>query len=81
MNLFPNPTHARTFVKFRLHEPAEVEITLLDRRGTPLRTLLQGHQKPGHHQLIWNQTSLKKGNYFVLIRSPHRQLVRKIVVH
>ncbi len=51
---FPNPFNPTTQIRFDVPEPAEVNLTIFNVLGQPVRTLLKGTVAAGRHAVLWD---------------------------
>ena len=68
-NNYPNPFNPATTIKYALPQVADVELTVYNVVGQPVRTLVAEHQSAGRYVVEWDATngsghSLASGMYF-----------------
>ena len=51
---YPNPFNPSTTIPFHLSEMAAVRLEIYDALGQKVRTLVEGAQSAGHHQVVWD---------------------------
>ena len=68
-NNYPNPFNPATTIKYALPQAADVELTVYNVVGQPIRTLVAEHQNAGRYVVEWDATNdnghrLASGMYF-----------------
>ena len=71
---FPNPFNPATTIKYALPQAADVELTVYNVVGQPVRTLVAEHQSAGRYVVEWDATndsghSLSSGMYFYRLQA------------
>ncbi len=64
---YPNPFNAMTSLGYVLPEPATVDISIVDVRGSRVQTLVRNFQTAGRHEIIWNAEGSSAGVYFYML--------------
>jgi hypothetical protein len=67
-------------VTYRLPRAAPVRIAVLDLQGREVAVVADGNHRAGTHSISWNARRLAPGMYFVKLRTPELDRVRRIVV-
>lgn len=75
---YPNPFNPSTAIEYALPENLDIELAVYSATGRKVRTLYQGHQSAGVHQLIWNAGGLASGTYFLRLRGRSVELIRSM---
>ena len=73
-NNFPNPFNPTTTIQYALPRAADVELTVYNVVGQPVRTLVAEHQSAGRYAVEWDATddsgrSLSAGVYFYRLQA------------
>ena len=76
----PNPFTAWSKVSYRLEEAGPVSVVLYDVMGRKVRTLLNGVQSEGDHELELHGEGLPSGIYYYRLTVNGRHFERKCVV-
>ena len=71
---FPNPFNPATTIQYALPQAADVELTVYNVVGQPVRTLVAEHQSAGRYAVEWEATndsghSLSSGIYFYRLQA------------
>ncbi len=71
---FPNPFNPATTIQYALPQAADVELTVYNVLGQPVRTLVAEHQSAGRYVVEWDATndsghSLSAGMYFYRLQA------------
>ena len=70
---YPNPFREATTIAYEVHRAGPVTITIYDMLGRRVRTLVEGEQSVGTHQVAWDGTDasglrVASGTYFYQLR-------------
>ena len=77
---YPNPFNPVTTIRYEMAAPGEVRLTVYDLLGRRVRTLVQGQQTAGAHQIVFDGAGLSSGVYFYRIEMPVGSQVRKMTL-
>ncbi|MDO9577277.1 MAG: C25 family cysteine peptidase [Candidatus Cloacimonadales bacterium] len=66
---YPNPFNPTTTISYGLSQDSEVTLFIFNIKGQKVKTLMQGTQKAGYHQIFWNgkdenNKNVSSGVYF-----------------
>ena len=84
-NNYPNPFNPATTIKYALPQAADVELTVYNVLGQPVRTLIAEHQSAGRYVVEWDATndsghSLSSGMYFYRLEAGGDLEVKKMLL-
>lgn len=77
---FPNPFNAVTTIQYELPQPARISIRIFNMQGQAVATLLQRHQKAGHHQITWDSANAPGGIYLLQIQADNYRQTCKMLL-
>lgn len=82
---YPNPFNPETTIRYSLPRAADIKLSVLNQLGQTVRTLYQGSQSAGEHEVVWNglnengqQTA--SGLYFYRLETPEGLRYRKMIL-
>jgi hypothetical protein len=80
----PNPFHPMTMIEYTLPEAAQVRVDVYDASGRHVRTLVDGAQGAGGHEVVWNGDDdagrmVSSGLYFYALQVGDERIVRKML--
>jgi len=75
---YPNPFNSETVIEYRLPGSAEVDLTVYDLNGRPVRSLVRESKPAGYHTARWDGTdetgrSAASGIYYYRIQMKGRE--------
>jgi len=76
----PNPFNPITKIEYGLPEASYVQISIFDILGRQVAILIDNHQAPGYHKIIWNAGDLPSGIYFYRIQAEKFTETRKMLL-
>lgn len=77
---YPNPFNPTTTISFTLQESSYVKLTVYDRLGREVKTLVDENKNAGTHTTEFNASGLPSGIYFYRIKTDSRTEVRKMIL-
>ena len=81
MSVFPNPTQGSSTISYQVQGGTQsVAVRVLDLLGREVRTLLQGKQSPGFHELHVATDDLAVGTYLVKVQVGDKLATRRLAV-
>lgn len=63
----PNPVVNTSRITYRVQSASQVNITVIDASGKPVKVLANKKQDAGNYTIEWNTAALAKGSYFISI--------------
>jgi len=76
---YPNPFNPSTTISYTLKEGTSVKLTVYDRLGREVKTLVDENKSAGTHTIEFNASGLPSGIYFYRIKTNDRTEVRKMI--
>jgi hypothetical protein len=77
---FPNPFNGSTTISYSVTEPLQVELSVWDLSGQPVRQLLDRDQGPGFHEMQFDAGDLPSGTYFIRLETPSGTKSHKMIL-
>ncbi|MFA7361076.1 MAG: T9SS type A sorting domain-containing protein [Candidatus Kapaibacterium sp.] len=77
---YPNPFNPNTTISFTLQESSYIKLTVYDRLGREVKTLIDENRNAGTHTTEFNASGLPSGIYFYRIKTDSRTEVRKMIL-
>lgn len=81
---YPNPFDEYTNIRLRILYKSDIEISIVNYRGSLITKIYKGSITKGEHLFKWNVTneinSLKSGVYYILVRSEKSHRYKSIVL-
>ena len=78
----PNPFEGVSNISYRLEQPGQVSLRLFDLAGHPVRSLFEGFQPAGDHDIRLQSQGLPAGVYFYRLEAGGQTESRRcLVVH
>jgi hypothetical protein len=81
----PNPTNSYTAIRYSIPAISNIDLTIYDILGRPVRTLASGTKGPGEYSAIWNSrdnagNKVQSGIYFFTLKTSDKSISRKIII-
>jgi len=77
---YPNPFNALTRLAYSLPRAASVQLIVFDVTGREVRTLVEGVQEAGRHEVVFDGAGLAAGLYLVRMESGSYSAARKLLL-
>jgi len=78
--LYPNPFNPVLNIDFDINQAGLVEVKISDITGSMVKTVYEGFEGAGKHQINWNSENLPSGVYFVSLQAGGNSLTKKVVL-
>jgi len=80
----PNPSNLTTNITYSLNKTADINLTIYDVLGRPIRTLVSGTRAAGEYNIIWdgrdaNGRRAQAGIYFYTMKTCDKSISRKLI--
>lgn len=81
-SVYPNPTSSKTYISYRLAKPECVSVNITDLFGKELTVINGTFQDMGNHVIEFSKEDyeLTPGIYFIKLRTPAYELVKKFII-
>lgn len=79
ISIFPNPTNDFITIHYNLSSPNQTTLSLFTLYGQKLKTILNGKQPAGEHEMKIDLKNVDAGIYFVKLNAEGKEEVRKVV--
>jgi hypothetical protein len=82
---YPNPFNPTTVIPYELPQAGQVKLVILNPLGQIVKTLINGWQTAGRHQVVWDGRSasgqlLSSGIYFYCLKTGSFKQTRKMIL-
>ncbi|MBN2412213.1 right-handed parallel beta-helix repeat-containing protein [candidate division KSB1 bacterium] len=77
---YPNPFNPVTSIRYGLPSNSEVTITVHNALGQQIEVLVEGFQRAGYHNVVWNAVNYGSGVYFYKIKAGSFTQIRKAIL-
>ncbi len=82
---YPNPFNPETTINYSLNIDDRVEISIYNLKGQKVKTLVNGYQTSGQHEVVWNGTNnsnkpVASGVYFTILKTSSKTLKHKVLL-
>ena len=79
-NLFPNPFNPILNIDFEINQAGWVKVNITDITGSMVKTVYEGFEGAGKHQISWDPETLPSGTYFVTLELNESLKTSKVVL-
>ncbi len=76
----PNPFNPTTSITYALPAAMPVKLHVYNLTGQVVATLVDGYQKAGSHEVIFEASHLPSGSYFTVLQAGGEKRIRRIVL-
>lgn len=80
LTIFPNPSTTENQLRYTVEKGGLVTITLLDKEGVTLKTLISKKQKTGEYTESFSLEGLTPGTYYYKVELPDERMVKRFVI-
>lgn len=85
INIYPNPSKARTTLSYQLSTTTLVKLCIYDVQGRLIKDLINGTQNPGIHSISWNGLDntgnrVSAGIYFSELKIDNDKHIEKVII-
>jgi len=76
----PNPVRVQATLRYELPQAGPVRVTVYDRLGRRVSTLVNETQSAGRNEVMFNARQLPSGTYFIRLQAEGRTLTKRLTV-
>jgi hypothetical protein len=76
----PNPFNPTTSMTYALPAAMQVKLLVYNLTGQVVATLVDGYQKAGSHEVIFEASHLPSGSYFAVLQAGGEKRIRRVVL-
>jgi len=80
MPAFPNPFNPSTHIRYRITEPSDIRLTIVDVLGREVAVLVDAAQQPGTYSARFDAAGLSTGVYICLLKTESDVRIQKITL-
>ena len=77
---YPNPFNPATTIKYNLLKSGDVIFNIYNLAGQNIKTLVNGFQKMGEHEITWQPEGLPNGIYFYRLQAGDYLESKKLIL-
>lgn len=82
-SVLPNPFNDRTRIRYTLHSPTDVDLSIYDQLGRRVKSLVNKMQPQGNSALVWDGTDswgkkLPRGVYYLILKTRFSEYKKKL---
>ena len=78
--LYPNPFNPVLNIDFEINQAGLVKVNITDITGSMVKTVYEGFEGVGKHQISWDPETLPSGTYFVTLELNESLKTSKVVL-
>ena len=67
VSTYPNPSSNTNTIRYRLENPSQIRIVVMDQQGREIKELVNKKQDTGTYTFDWNTQKLAAGTYFIKV--------------
>ena len=67
VSTYPNPSSNTNTIRYRLENPSQIRIVVMDQQGREIKELVNKKQDAGTYTFDWNTQKLAAGTYFIKV--------------
>ena len=79
-NIYPNPFNPILNIDFEINRAGWVKVNITDITGSMVKTVYDGFEGVGKHQISWDSETLPSGTYFVTLELNESLRTKKVVL-
>jgi len=66
-------------IRFGIPKSSKIKLSVFDASGREISVIKEGTLKKGFYRILWNSSGIKKGTYFIYLKTDKKELKQKFI--